>query len=57
MAAIPAPDGRTLYIVLAGSDMNEVVTVADVDAGGQPRLVAFLATGKNPRGLALSADA
>jgi hypothetical protein len=53
VAAIPAPDGQTLYIVLAGSDLVEVVDVADPDL---PRLVKFLPTGKNPRGLALSPD-
>ena len=53
VAAIPAPDGQTLYIVLAGSDLIEVVDVSEPD---QPRLVKFLPAGKNPRGLALSSD-
>jgi DNA-binding beta-propeller fold protein YncE len=53
VAAIPAIDGRTLYVVAAGSDLVEVV---DVSNPGQPRLVKFLAVGKNPRGLALSRD-
>ncbi len=53
MAAIPAPDGQTLYIVLGGSDLIEAV---DVSHPGQPRLVGFLPTGRNPRGLALSPD-
>jgi mono/diheme cytochrome c family protein len=53
VAAVPAPDGQTLYIVLAGSNLIEVVDVADPH---QPRLVKFLAAGSNPRGLALSRD-
>jgi YVTN family beta-propeller protein len=53
VAVIPAPDGQTLYIVLAGSDLIEVVDIADPD---QPRLVKFLSAGHNPRGLALSSD-
>ncbi len=53
VAAIPAPDGQTLYVVLAGSDLVEVIDVSDPY---QPRLVKFLPTGKNPRGLALSQD-
>lgn len=53
VAAIPAPDGKTLYVVLAGSDLVEVVDVSDPT---QPRLVKFLPTGSNPRGLALSLD-
>jgi hypothetical protein len=53
LAAIPAPDGRTLYIVLAGSDLVEVVDVAEPH---RPRLVKFLPAGNNPRGLALSRD-
>ena len=53
MAAIPAPDGEKLYIVSAGSDLVEVVDIVDPN---QPRLVKFLATGTNPRGLALSTD-
>ena len=39
--------------VLAGSNLVEVVDVSVLD---QPRLVKFLPTGKNPRGLALSRD-
>jgi YVTN family beta-propeller protein len=53
VAAIPAPDGKTLYIVLAGSDLVEVV---DVSAPQQPRLVRFLPVGRNPRGMAISRD-
>jgi YVTN family beta-propeller protein len=53
VAAIPAPDGATLYIVLAGSDL---VAVVDISTPQQPRLVKFLPTGRNPRGLALSRD-
>jgi YVTN family beta-propeller protein len=53
VAAVPAPDGKTLYVVLAGSDLVEVIDIADPH---QPRLVKFLAAGSNPRGLALSRD-
>lgn len=53
VAAIPALDGRTLYIVLAGSNLVEIV---DISAPMQPRLVKFLPIGSNPRGLALSPD-
>jgi YVTN family beta-propeller protein len=53
VAAVPAPDGGTLYAVLAGSDLVEVIDVSDPD---QPRLVKFLPAGSNPRGLALSQD-
>jgi YVTN family beta-propeller protein len=53
VATIPAPNGVTLYIVLAGSNLVEVVDISEPD---QPRLVRFLATGQNPRGLALSRD-
>ena len=48
-----APDRKTLYIVLAGSDLVEVVDIAIPE---RPRLVKFLATGKNPRGMTISAD-
>jgi YVTN family beta-propeller protein len=53
MAAIPSMDGQTLYVVLGGSDLVEVV---DISHPGQPRLVGFLPAGHNPRGLALSPD-
>lgn len=53
VAAIPAWDGQALYVVLAGSDLVEVI---DIHASQQPRLVKFLPVGKNPRGLALSPD-
>lgn len=53
IAAIPAPDGMTLYVVLAGSDLVEVIDIRDPR---QPRLVAFLPTGANPRGMTLSQD-
>lgn len=52
-AAIPSPDGARLYIVLAGSNLLEVVDIADPHT---PRLVKFLATGHNPRGFAVSRD-
>lgn len=53
VAAIPSSDGRTLYVVLAGSNLVEVIDVTDPAA---PRLVRFLPTGANPRGIAVSAD-
>jgi len=52
-AAIPSPDGKRLYIVLAGSDLLEVV---DIATPHQPKLEKFVAVGMNPRGMALSAD-
>jgi hypothetical protein len=53
VAAIPAPDGKRLYIVLAGSNLVEIVDLAEAQ---QPRLLKFLPTGLNPRGMAVSAD-
>lgn len=53
VAAIPSPDGQFLYVVLAGSDLLEVIDIGDPQ---QPRLVKFLPTGRNPRGLAVSPD-
>lgn len=53
VAAVPAPDRQTLYIVLAGSNLVEVV---DVSTPNQPRLIKFLPVGLNPRGLAISLD-
>jgi YVTN family beta-propeller protein len=53
VAAIPSPDGARLYVVLAGSDLVEVIDVAD---RGAPRLVRFLATGRNPQGMAITQD-
>lgn len=53
VATAPSPDGKTLYIVLAGSNLVEVV---DITLPHRPRLVRFLPTGSNPRGIALSAD-
>jgi len=53
IAAIPAPDGKRLYIVLAGSDLIEVV---DISTPHQPKLTKFVAVGINPRGMALRAD-
>jgi YVTN family beta-propeller protein len=49
-AAAVSPDGGTLYIANAGSDD---VSVIDLAAG---RARAHLATGRNPRGLALAPD-
>jgi DNA-binding beta-propeller fold protein YncE len=53
VAAVPAPDGARLYVVLAGSDLVEVV---DVAAPVGPRLLGFLPTGSNPRDIAISPD-
>lgn len=53
VAAIPSPDGKKLYVVLAGSDLIEMI---DISQASQPHLIGFLPTGKNPRGLALSAN-
>lgn len=53
VAAIPSPDGKMLYVVLAGSDLVEVIDVTDPS---QPRLLKFLSAGRNPRGLAISQD-
>ena len=51
--AVPSADGNTLYVVLAGSNLVEVI---DVSIPSQPRLVRFLATGSNPQGMVLSRD-
>jgi cytochrome c553 len=53
VAAVPSPGNTTLYVVLAGSNLVEVVDITDRAA---PRLVTFLPTGANPRGIALSRD-
>lgn len=53
VAAVPSPDGARLYIVLAGSDLVEVVDVADPHA---PRLIGFIPAGRNPRGIAIGPD-
>jgi YVTN family beta-propeller protein len=53
VAAVPSPDGQTLYVVLAGSNLIELVDVAQPE---RPRLLGFMATGLNPRGMALSLD-
>ena len=53
IAAVPSPDATTLYVVLAGSNLVEVI---DVAAPTQPRLLKFLPVGTNPRGIALSQD-
>lgn len=53
VAVVPAPDGKTLYIVLAGSDLVEVVDISD---RLQPQLVGFLAVSANPRGMAINQD-
>ena len=53
MALAASPDSRLLYVVLAGSDLIEVV---DVSAPHVPKLVRFLPTQSNPRGIAISPD-
>lgn len=53
LAVLPSPTGDRLYVVLAGSDLIEVI---DITTPNQPRLLKFLPTGSNPRGLALSSD-
>lgn len=53
VAAIPSPDGQRLYVVLAGSDLVEVIDIANPN---QPRLIKLLPTGRNPRGMALSSN-
>jgi len=46
-------DGRSAYLVLAGSDQLMGIDLTDPD---KPRLLGFWPTGANPRGVALSAD-
>src|SRR5262249_20781915 len=53
LAAVPAPDGKTLYVVLAGSNVVEVIDISDPTL---PRLRKFLPAGQNLRGMALSSD-
>jgi YVTN family beta-propeller protein len=53
VAAIPSPDGKRLYVVLAGNNLVEIVDVSDPH---RPRLVKFLSAGQNPRGMAISSD-
>jgi YVTN family beta-propeller protein len=48
-----APDGRTAYVVLAGSDAVMGVDLTDPLA---PVLLGFWPTGSNPRGIVLTAD-
>lgn len=51
--AVPSPDGRYLYVVLAGSGLVEIVDVTDPT---RPQLEGFLPAGHNPRGMALGRD-
>ncbi len=53
MAAVPSPDGQRLYVVLAGSDLVEVV---DISNPHSPTLIGFIPVANNPRGIAISAD-
>ena len=53
VAAVPSPDGNRLYVVLAGSDLIEVI---DISNPHTPTLVRFLPVGKNPRGMVVSQD-
>lgn len=50
VAAIPGPDAKQLYVVLAGSDLIEVINIAEPR---QPVLEKFIAVGKNPRGMTI----
>jgi len=51
VAALPSPDNKRLYVVLAGSDLVEVI---DISTPEQPRLEKFVAVGMNPRGMAIN---
>lgn len=53
VAAIPAPDAQQLYVVLAGSDLIEVIDITDPHT---PTLEKFIAVGKNPRGMAVDSS-
>ncbi len=48
-----SPDGKTAYVVLAGSD---AVMGIDVTTPEKAKLLGFWQTGKNPRGIAVSQD-
>jgi len=48
-----SPDGRTAYLVLAGSD---AVMGIDLSTPQKARLLGFWQTGKNPRGIAIAGD-
>lgn len=50
-AVAAAPDGKRLYVVAAGSDLVEVIDIAQPAA---PQLLKFLPVGLNPRGLVLN---
>ena len=53
VSAVPSPDGNRLYVVLAGSDIVEVI---DISQPNRPSLIGFLPAGKNPQGMAISSD-
>ena len=53
VAVVPAPDGKMLYVVLAGSNLVEVVDIAQPQ---HPKLVKFLQVGQNPRGIAVNSE-
>jgi YVTN family beta-propeller protein len=53
VAAVASNDGNTLFVVSAGSDLIEAI---DVSEPTQPKLIRFLPTGINPRGMVLSAN-
>jgi YVTN family beta-propeller protein len=48
-----SPDGKTAYVVLAGSD---AVMGIDVSVPEKAKLLGFWQTGKNPRGIVLNED-
>jgi large repetitive protein len=48
-----SPDGKTAYVVLAGSD---AVMGIDVSIPEKAKLLGFWQTGKNPRGIVLNQD-
>jgi YVTN family beta-propeller protein len=48
-----SPDGKTVYVVLAGSD---AVMGIDVTNPEKAKLLGFWQTGKNPRGIVLNED-
>lgn len=51
VAAIPSPDGQRLYVVLAGSNLVEVI---DISQPAEPQLIRFLPAGHNPQGMAIA---
>jgi YVTN family beta-propeller protein len=52
-AMVVSPDGRTAYLVLAGTDAVMGIDLADPE---QARLIGFWPTGANPRGIVLNRE-